>query len=374
MKDGAIGNEPVLYGPPLIPGVLPPTFRGSLDGKHNKNAKEKKGSGAKVTPPGMYGMLGDGKMLSAFEAARVASKTSTATAEYRMLNGERDEGDDEAGYLNSVLLWIKSPPGDRGKKRKKDGGMDDDMIARYAVEGELPEETEARVRAEARKIRLQKQSKVANALAKNSAARSHAGPGVPMLFQSSAVQSPVDRSLVEPIPIPINSEEKTGDKDRERNTIKSKLMKQAGSLPGPKVYFGPFGAGFFNSTGGQSGVQQPRPVSGISLPMGVSLKEKEKERVSWSKHEDWELKKASERYGFNWEITSWCVNGLGNRRSARQCMQRWNELVALDGKVSKKAKSNLEEFEKMEGVTGAEVGEVLGGMELGGRDLGGREL
>ena len=42
-----------------------------------------------------------------------------------------------------------------------------------------------------------------------------------------------------------------------------------------------------------------------------------------------------------------------------------NELVALDGKVSKKAKSNLEEFEKMEGVTGAEVGEVLGGMELG---------
>ena len=361
MKDGAIGSEPVLYGPPLIPGVLPPAFRGSLDGKQ-KDAKK----GTAVTPPGMYGMLGDGKMLSAFEAARVASKTSTATAEYRMLNGDRDEDDENAGYLNSVLLWIKRPPGDRGKKRKKDGGMDEDMIARYAVEGELPEETEARVRAEARKIRLQKQSKVANALAKNSAARSHAGPGVPMLFQSSArQQSPVDRSLVEPKLIPADSDAKTGDKDHERNTLQGRLMKQAGGLPGPKVYFGPFGAGFLNSTGGQSGIQQPRPVSGISLPMGVSLKEKEKNSVKWSAKEDEELKNASERYRFNWEITSFCVNGVGNRRSARQCMERWNELVALDGKVSKKAKHNLEEFERMEGIGGQDVGRVLSEMEGG---------
>ena len=415
IKDGSLGMEPGIYAPPQIPGVLPLAYadaawaadaargeiyknaadalRGELNKKKHKSGGGGDAQGGVVTPPGGYGMIGDGHLLSAHEAAKVAAKVPTATASYRQGSGGAEYGGND-GYLNSVLLYVKKYHGGDKKnaRKKKEGVMDEEMISRYAIEGELPEETEARVRAEARKIRLQKQQKVASVIARNSALRSQAGPGVPLLFQQQPSHkgnfTKPDiylRGMVKPLPLQEGAS--TGDGDLAKNLIQRKNMRRNATPPGPKVYFGPFGSGFFNCAGGQSGVQPPRPVTGISLPMGVNLRQQERDMSGdpWGKAEDAELEEATKRYGFNWHISSWCATAASKReaiaterrRSARQCVERWQELAQRNPALAAGIKEKDRLFQEMEGVEISQVpralGEIMSRRE-GGSIIGDEEL
>ncbi|GMH48214.1 hypothetical protein TrLO_g876 [Triparma laevis f. longispina] len=324
------GKFETVMAPPAIPGVL-------TDGEG--------GAGA----GGSFGMLGEGKMLSAFEAARVASKTSTSVSDYRHFGSEGKQP-----FLNSMLLFVKRHSSQQVKRKR--GGVD---IGRFIREGESGEECEIRVRAEVRRTRSQKQFKIANSLAKNSAARSHAGPGVPILFQSTTDAQKIDRCIVTIKPLKqVKGEDpmETGDVEKSRNVRQRKRLRRDN---GPsKVYFGPFEGGWFNSSGGQSGIHPPRPVAGISLPMGVSLRTSERNMDSdpWTKDEDEEISNCSSRFGFNWHVSSFCASAAGRKgkRSARQCLERWQELANDSSSMSKDIKEADKEWKKIESADGDE--------------------
>jgi len=115
--------------------------------------------------------------------------------------------------------------------------------------------------------------------------------------------------------------------------------------PGPRLYLGPFGPGFLNSSAGQSGVALPRPVSGISLPMGVNLRATERGEAAppWNRLEDAAVREVAGRYGLNWQVASLYVGRASEggalarerRRSARQCLERWQELARGDGALQR---------------------------------------
>ena len=132
------------------------------------------------------------------------------------------------------------------------------------------------------------------------------------------------------------------DKENKTSENQKQNLRRALSTPGPNLYFGPFGGGFLNNQGGQSGISAPKPVSGISLPMGVSLREQEQGfsgGEAWQKEEDDMIRTSCLRYGFNWFLICSAVsNVLGKNRSARQCLERWQALIQATPSIAKDVK------------------------------------
>ena len=232
---------------------------------------------------------------------------------------------------------------------------------------ETPEEKEFRLKAESRIMRSEKQRRVARKIADVAAMKSVAGPGVPLLY-ANAKPRPSDNAVVEPILLDPMSHAKTGDRDVEINANQAKAWKRSANPPGPKVYFGP-GAGFLNSQGGQSGIAQPRPVAGIGLPMGVNLRQSEKDFKSeaWVEQEDAMLEESTFRYGCNWQLASFEATAAGKhdalsrerKRSARQCLERWQELSRKKAALTTKVKQKDSEFKAMENYSFEELPGVL---------------
>jgi len=190
-RDGVKQIEPVVYAPPIIPGLMqhsealmhlepagqllnrqknkfdmkmlrlpPPKASQNVMRQHQQQqhsltqALNKNVNGVKCN----FGMLGNGMMLSTKEAALIASETVTDTAPYRHVGGDADS---MVLYVNKEAANIKN-----NKKRTRSANnnlnrqqMEDDIYY------ESPEDMEARTRAEARQILVNKQLKIVSEVA-----------------------------------------------------------------------------------------------------------------------------------------------------------------------------------------------------------------
>ena len=389
--DGARAIYPIVTGPPVIPGAVPDVdnmrkgrrVSGELPGTEGRGCVD-------------VGMLGRGVMLSVIDSARIASKTTVVTGTYRNYSDTVNDGDtviftgeggrrewdggegEGFGWGGGMMcLYVKedgrerkrkmAARSDRGEPVHATAGYGNGEYGEYGEEGG-EDDSDRKARSEVRKSRLQKQSKVASAVAKSSAARAASGPGVPVLFQNTSKSFVADRDPITPTILSNVSD--TGKQAIATATRqKKRLLTSTTNPPGPKLNFGPYGPGFLNSPTGQSGIPLPRPVSGISLPMGVNLRvtERASSTPPWNRLEDTSVRAVASRYGLNWQIASWCVGraseggGLGRerRRSARQCLDRWRELAREDGGLQRAVRVRGEEWEAVEHCSVDETGRML---------------
>jgi hypothetical protein len=134
------------------------------------------------------------------------------------------------------------------------------------------------------------------------------------------------------------------------------------SLVAPsRVDFGPFQGGFLASLSGMTNISTPRSRLGVSLPMGVKVPQvlHEERQPSWTEWEDKKLQECAFRFGMNWIIVARSLSGFddivisstpdranagstakggpGHQRSARNCYDRWQELVRLNPSLANEA-------------------------------------
>ena len=354
--------HPMVYPPPIIPGLLPHSealmhSKGGL--LHNANRdefvllphqrnqmpkasaevmrghmqqREGLAGAAAASKSGLkdYGMCGGGLLLSAKDAALIASHTSIETAPYRHM---RARGDREGQMLLYVNKDAGKAPGDR--KRKRNHYQQPQQQGNDGIQYETPEEASARARAESRHMHVSKQFKIVSDVALQTSLRSNAGPGVPVLFSRS--KNPrVPQMILEKDAAEVeNNQLKLAENMRG-------LFRRSVNNPGPNVDLGPNGGGFLSMQSGHSGVTAPRPVSGISLPMGVSLREQETsfpQSEAFDDSEDEEIASSCLTFGFNWHIASASASRkTGKKRSARQCLERWQTIIQNNPAVANNVK------------------------------------
>jgi len=364
--DGAVGTVPLVKGPPVIPGMV-------VEADNMRKGRRVAGENDNDENTTDMGLLGKGVLLSVIDSARIASKTTVEVAPYRHFKlpypghiefsseGQKrswDGMDADGSSMDAdgqLILYVKNDSRARNKRKTHDGYEEED-------------ENERKAKAESRRSRLQKQNKVASAVAKSNAARSSAGPGVPILFQNTSKSFVIDRDNVTPHYLPPDTE--VGDAARQTaETQRKRLVAGSSCPPGPKLNFGPFGAGFMNSAGGQSGVVLPRPISGIALPMGVNLRTTERaaDAEPWNRLEDEALEQVTRRYGLNWQVASWVVSRAAEtgalardrKRSARQCLERWQALAGVNPSLQRAVRQRGEEWGDLESSELDECGGLL---------------
>lgn len=98
--------------------------------------------------------------------------------------------------------------------------------------------------------------------------------------------------------------------------------------------FGPFQVGRLVSVTDIVNLPHPKPMLGLSLPMGVKIPSRHMDQGGqpWTVDEDKELQALSMRFGMNWHLVACNLKctSKSHLRSARQCRERWHNLAAVD--------------------------------------------
>lgn len=264
-RDGVNVLEPVVYAPPIIPGIMKHSeaimhqkggqlfnnnrdefnllphqrgpfemmpksgvevARGHLQQQHVLVGQMTKEKGA--TKVNNFGMLGDGMLLSAKDAALIASHTVQETAPYRHCGDNKD----------MMLLYVNkdAAKGVGGKKRRRQGNNS----SSYGEGGEgeyyeTAEEQEARGRAEARQMLVSKQFKIVSDVALQHSLRSTAGPGVPVLFSRS--KNPrVPQMLTERGGLGVGGGGGEVERQVKIAENQNRALRRSSNPPGPNLY------------------------------------------------------------------------------------------------------------------------------------------
>jgi phosphopantetheinyl transferase (holo-ACP synthase) len=105
--------------------------------------------------------------------------------------------------------------------------------------------------------------------------------------------------------------------------------------------------------------------------MGVTNRALPTERANdaepWNRLEDEALQAVTRRYGLNWQVASWVVSQAAEngalarerRRSARQCLERWQQLAASNPDLKKAVKKRAKEWEAVENCDVDDTNKVL---------------
>jgi len=186
------------------------------------------------------------------------------------------------------------------------------------------------------------------------------GPGLPLLVSKPPAegffrvgQFSVDPDLWTSIVKRLkNGNALTGDEAIEVSLVQKSTLRRSLSAPS-RVDFGPFNCGYLSSPSGMTAISPPRPILGVSLPMGVKLPQTAKDQfVPWTKEEEEILRKTVIRFGTNWTIASRALTGLqdvvtvsrqpqvhrSSPRAAKSCREHWQVLARGDPALAREIK------------------------------------
>ncbi len=190
-----------------------------------------------------------------------------------------------------------------------------------------------------------------------------AGPGLPIQFVEKAFM--VDKyrndhyqdltSIVDEL----KDGSSTGSAAKAQSSVQKLEFKRSSVSP-RCVDFGAFEVGYLSSPSGMTGMPTTRRRVGVSLPMGVRLmkptKDQEK-RFAWNVRDDVFLREAAKKFGTNWLLVASATSGFEHAvilrnlpgientipavaKSARQCRDRWQQLVQSQPSLDKEVQNS----------------------------------
>lgn len=186
------------------------------------------------------------------------------------------------------------------------------------------------------------------------------GPGLPLHVSKPQSRSPgfrgqfdVDPTLWTSVVKRLkNSSASTGDEAMEVSLVQRGALRRSLAAP-TRVDFGPFNAGFLSAPGGMTAISPPRPILGVTLPMGVKLPQTSKDQaVPWTSKEEEILKATTLRFGTNWTLVSRILTGLEDvvtvsrqpqvarqtPRAAKTSREHWQQLARADPTLAREVK------------------------------------